>query len=227
MNTFLPDLVVEVTKACNKACNGCYAPNLVVSNKLDSKAIYESYPGVFLGLAELNNALIQLAQFPGVTSVRGGEPSLHPSLSTILTMLAQNSEVVYLETHGRWLLANENERHEDLIQSIARNKTIIKISFDSMHGMKETELKEVTDYLDSKSIDFRVAITEYTIEALLSIRSKCDWIASDKIMFQFKASSESELVKPSIGTINIDGNLKQTLTNKFSSEYVSLLYLAQ
>jgi MoaA/NifB/PqqE/SkfB family radical SAM enzyme len=37
--SFNPDLIIEVTAACNRACVGCYAPN-VVSNE-SAISLYE------------------------------------------------------------------------------------------------------------------------------------------------------------------------------------------
>ena len=226
MNTFLPDLVVEVTKACNKACNGCYAPNILVPKNIDTEYLNTNYPGTFLSLTNLNDSLVQLDQSSLIIAVRGGEPSLHPKLGGILIMLSRKSRQVYLETHARWLLSKERSRYKELIQTISESKTIVKISFDSMHGMKVSELKEITTFLESVGIRYLVAITEETIEALLAAKASCDWISSDQIVFQFKGKTEQELIKPTVGVINVEGELKKSLTNKFENEIINILDMA-
>jgi hypothetical protein len=46
-----------------------------------------------------------------------------------------------------------------------------------------------------------------------------------KIIYQAKARTASELVKPTIGTINVSGELKTTLTHKFDvTQELSVAY---
>jgi organic radical activating enzyme len=208
VNTFIPDLIIEVTGACNRACVGCYAPN-VVSNK-GAIALFDNNPELFLGVLALNNAMNELQEFPLVTSIRGGEPTLHPKLPILLLIASKKSDKVFLETHGRWLLPKNVDTHIELIQSIKKNNVIVKISFDKMHGMKEAELKEITEFLNLNGIRFRIAITEATLADYLETRSFCSWVSDDKIIFQQKAIREEELVKPWIGTINVRGELYPT-----------------
>ena len=218
MNTFIPGLIIEVTGACNKACVGCYAPN-VVSNE-GATGLYEKRPELFLGVAALNSALNELERPSSVTSIRGGEPSLHPKLVILLMMASRHSDQVMLETHGRWLLPENSASHKELLQAIRDNGIIVKISFDKMHGMKKDELQKITDFLNCHEIDYRIAITENTLADYIATRSICYWVDEDKIIFQQKAKSELELVKPLIGTINVRGELKKTVTHKFIEESV-------
>lgn len=216
MNTFIPDLIIEVTGVCNRACVGCYAPN-VVSNE-EAINLYEKRPELFLHVVELNSALGELERTPFITSIRGGEPSIHPKISTLLLMASRHSRQVMLETHGRWLLPENIARYKELVQSIRDNNVIVKISFDKMHGMKKEELQQITDFLTWNEIDYRIAITESTLADFIVTRSSCSWVNEDKIIFQQKAKTELELVKPLIGTINIQGELKRTVTHKFIQE---------
>ncbi len=216
MNTFNPDLIIEVTGACNRACIGCYAPN-VVSNE-GASTLYEKRPELFLSIVGLNNALNEVETFPTITAIRGGEPSLHPKLPTLLLIASKHSKQVMLETHGRWLLPEIVADHKALIHSIRENKITVKLSFDKMHGMKKEELQQITDFLNWYEIDYRIAITESSLANYISTRSLCSWVGEDKIIFQLKAKSENELVKPLIGSINTRGELKKTLTHKFTDE---------
>lgn len=216
MNTFSPDLIIEVTGACNRACVGCYAPN-VVSNE-GATELYGKRPELFLGVAALNNALNELERLPNVTSIRGGEPSLHPKLTVLLMMASRHSDQVMLETHARWLLPENAASHKVLLEAIRDNGIIVKISFDKMHGMKKDELQKITDFLNLHEIDYRIAITENTLADYIATRSICYWVDEGKIIFQQKAKSELELVKPMIGTINVRGELKKTITHKFIEE---------
>lgn len=216
MNSFNPDLIIEVTGACNKACVGCYAPN-VVSNE-SPESLFEKRPELFLSLAGLNKAMNELEDWPHSTSIRGGEPTLHPKLPILLIIASSKSNQVYLETHGRWLLKQNSQKHQELIKVLKEKKIIVKISFDKMHGMNDGELKEITELLTQYEISYRIAITEANLTDYLVTRSNCKWVSEDKIIFQLKAYSEDELVKPTIGTINVRGETKKTLTHRFDDE---------
>lgn len=216
MNTFSPDLIVEVTGACNRACVGCYAPN-VVSNE-SAITLYEKRPELFLGVVGFNNALNEIEKYPTITAIRGGEPSLHPKLPILLLMASRHSFLVMLETHGRWLLPENIGNHKELLQAIRDNKIIVKLSFDKMHGMKKEELQRITDFLNWYEIGYRIAITENTLADYIETRALCSWIDEEKIIFQQKAISETDLVKPLIGTINVRGELKKSVTHKFVEE---------
>ena len=216
MNTFIPDLIIEVTGACNRACVGCYAPNVVTQD--GATELYEKRPELFIGIVALNNALNGLENLPSITSIRGGEPSLHPKLPIILLMASRHSDQVMIETHGRWLLPKNVSAHKELVQSIKDNKAIVKISFDKMHGMQKDDLQMITEFLNCNEIDYRIAITENTLVEYIATRTICSWIDDDKIIFQQKAKSEFELVRPMIGIINVAGELKKSLTHKFIEE---------
>ena len=215
MNTFNPGLIVEVTGACNRACTGCYAPNVVAK---DASEVFEKRPELFIGLMALNNAWKELGEFPQVTAIRGGEPTLHPNLSTILIMASNKSHEVYLETHGRWLFEADVKNYEELIKVIKERSIVVKISFDKMHRMKQEEIKWITDYCHMNGINFRVAITESTFAEYLESKAQCFWVPSEKFIFQQKATSAEDLVQPTIGIINVRGEIKRTLTHKFNLE---------
>jgi MoaA/NifB/PqqE/SkfB family radical SAM enzyme len=212
MKTFLPDLVIEVTGACNKACKGCYAPNVVSGET--PEALFEKRPELFLGIVELNRSFLAVEEIIGITSIRGGEPTLHPSLPLILTMAKCHARQVILETHGKWLL---EEKRSNLLQSIKDNKVIVKISFDKMHGTKADDLRKMTDILDHEGIQYWIAITEESLTDFLETRNLCYWVESDSIIFQPKASNESELMRPTLGTVNVRGEFSSTLTHKFEA----------
>lgn len=215
MNTFQPDLIVEVTGACNRACVGCYAPNVVAK---DAGEIYVKRPELFISIASLNNAWNELESWSQITAIRGGEPTLHPRLPVLLIMAANKSGRVFLETHGRWLLPENAANYQELIKTIREKKIIVKLSFDKMHGMKKEELQKITDFLNWNEIDYRIAITEAGLADYIESRSLCYFVSEDKIIFQQKATSADELVKPTIGTINVRGEIKETLNYKFKEE---------
>lgn len=215
MNTFQPDLIIEVTGACNRACIGCYAPNVVAK---DAASIYETRPELFLKTPSLKNALSEITSLVSIASVRGGEPTLHPEIGILLKTAATHADQVFLETHGRWLLEEDFIPYMDLLEAITKNGIIVKISFDKMHGMKSDELQRITHFLRWHDVEYRIAITEPNLTEYMATRSLCHFIEDDKIIFQPKAATESELVKPLIGTINIRGEIKRTLTHKFGME---------
>lgn len=214
MKTFSPDLVVEVTSACNRACNGCYAPN-VVSNKSAEELIVKD-PSLFINLNKLRDLINGWTTFqPEVLSIRGGEPSLHPLLPNIIFELTKFNSEIYLETHGRWLLEKDKTSYSALINALVMSQATVKISFDSMHRLNPTDLKVMTDYLSVVGIKFAIAITEKTDAELLASRNQCSWVSDDKIYFQHKAEISEELIKPSIGVVNVRAELVENLNYKF------------
>jgi molybdenum cofactor biosynthesis enzyme MoaA len=212
MNTFTPDLIVEVTGACNRACAGCYAPNVVAK---DASEFFEKRPELFLKTEALNNALSEIACVE-IASVRGGEPTLHPELPSILNMIATRAKQVFLETHARWVIADDFIPYMNLLKVIIDNGIFVKISFDKMHGLKSDELHRIVTFLNWHEVDYRIAITEVTLADYLESRSLCQFVSEDKIIFQQKAISTDELVRPTVGTINVRGELKDTLNHKFN-----------
>lgn len=212
MNTFQPDLIVEVTGACNRACIGCYAPNVVAKDATD---VFAKRPELFLKTEALNCALSEMASVE-IASIRGGEPTLHPELPFILEMVANRAKAVFLETHARWLMEDNFIPYLGLLNSILDNEIIVKISFDKMHGLKAEELQRITHFLNWHDVDFRIAITELTLADYIETRSLCSFIKDEEIIYQPKAISADELVKPTIGTINVSGELVATLNHKFN-----------
>lgn len=214
MKSFRPDLVVEVTSACNRACNGCYAPN-VVSNK-SAEELMKRNSSLFMNVPKLRNLLQSWTTFhPEVVSIRGGEPSLHPQLPNIIFELSKFNSEIFLETHGRWLLEKDKTPYLGLINSLVMSNSIVKISFDTMHRLNPADLKKMTDYLSAVNIKYVIAITEKTDSELVASRNLCSWVSDEKIYFQHKADKAEELLKPGIGVINVDGNLVETLNYNF------------
>lgn len=214
MKTFTTDLIVEVTSACNRACNGCYAPN-VVSNKSAEELIVKD-PGLFINVSKLRELINAWPTFqPEVISIRGGEPSLHPLLPNIIFELTKFNSEIFLETHGRWLLEKDKTPYQALINALAMSRSTVKISFDSMHRLNPSDLKRMTDYLRASGIKFAVAITEKTDSELLASRNLCSWVPDDRIYLQYKAEKGEDLIKPSIGVINVKAELVENLNYKF------------
>ncbi len=212
VNTFQPDLIVEVTGACNRACSGCYAPNVVAK---DSTEVFAKRPELFLKTEALNDVLSEMVPVE-IASIRGGEPTLHPELPSIINMVAIRAKEVFLETHARWLMEENFIPYLGLLKAIKDNGTIVKISFDKMHGLKAEELQRITHFLNWHDVDFRIAITEPTLADYMETRSLCGFIKDEKIIYQSMAISADELVKPTVGTINVRGELKATLNHKFN-----------
>ena len=216
MNTFQPDLIVEVTGACNRACAGCYAPNVVAK---DAASVFEKRPELFLKSEALRCALSEIHHRIETASVRGGEPTLHPEIATLLGMIAPRANQVFLETHARWLMSEDFIPYMGLLEAIKKNGIIVKISFDKMHGLKEQELQGIIKFLNWHDVDYRIAITESSLVDYATTRSQCSFVKDEKIIFQMKALSADKLVKPTIGTINVRGELKATITHKFENAH--------
>ncbi|HXH76162.1 MAG TPA: hypothetical protein VNJ08_14425 [Bacteriovoracaceae bacterium] len=214
MRLFQPDLIIEVTSACNRACTGCYAPNVVTN--VPSNDFYKENPELFIGISALNRAFNHLDTIPYLTTVRGGEPSLHPKLAILLLMIQRHSSQIMLETHGRWLLPEKVSDYQELIEAIRSLSIIVKVSFDKMHKLSTESLNTITDFLEASGIDYRIAITEDSIGEFIVTKTLCSWIDDSKIIFQQKASSVMGLVQPTLGVINTKGEFQASVTSHFS-----------
>jgi organic radical activating enzyme len=211
---FHPELIVEATSVCDRACVGCYAPNIVA--KKDSVEIYYERPDLFLSPIKAESCLSDFAvKSLGLLSIRGGEPSAHPELASILLSCAKRASQVMVETHGRWLETPDNYR--DLISVIAATGAAIKLSFDQMHGLSPAELKSISRLLSEHSIPLYVAITEVSEAEFLKTRSLCSWLADESIIYQPKVFAANQLIQPSRGVLGVDGQIRNQLQNRFST----------
>lgn len=209
---FMPDLVIEATSVCDRACVGCYAPNVV--SKKSSWDLLSSNPNLFLLPENLNRAVSELSLSGKLVSIRGGEPTRNPLLPELLAILAKSSPQIYLETHGKWL--SSLQEREILLEAIKATKSTVKISFDSMHGTSAEELAEMIATLRDSGIEISVAITESSQELFLKSVAGIEFLKIEEIFFQNKATTQESLVKPPIGVVGVDGRLRTTLSSKLS-----------
>lgn len=207
---FRPDLIVEVTSVCDRACPGCYAPNLISKRK--GEDLLRLNPKLFLSAPALSLALSQMSRLDMMT-FRGGEPSKHPALDELLRIARQYCSSIFLETHGRWIL---NEDGADLLSVCRDLGIILKVSFDKMHGLSREDLRAISTKLSKLGIRHCVAITESTFEEFLKMRGECQWLEDHEVIYQKKASQLKELVRPKIGVLKVDGTLMGNLTAKAS-----------
>jgi organic radical activating enzyme len=199
---FQPDLIIEATNACNRACQGCYAANILVNKNQVSPS------AKFLRLDDLDSAFGNIGH-TSLTSIRGGEPSIHPDIDKILGIAAKNSKIVVLETHGRWI------KPDATLLAVCKELGIhIKVSFDSMHGLSADQLYDLHTTLAARSIKYLVAITESSYATFIASRILCPWISNNQIIFQKKVKTLDELFKPTIGVVKTDGSISRTLSVK-------------
>lgn len=214
---FSPDLIIEATSVCDRSCPGCYAPN-VVSKGSAEKFLLEK-PELFIDpkmLLELfSNLIVDGKQKLGLVSIRGGEPTRHPHLASIVEMASKFSKSVFIETHGRWILKPE-AFNQSLLEVCKATGATIKLSFDKMHGADNMPLQKITDYLEKNNINFIIAITEYTESDFLMSRALCGWIPDKNIIFQKKSRSANDLIKPTIGVVKVNGTFSQILNSRVS-----------
>lgn len=222
---FNPEIIIEATGVCDRACAGCYAPNLVSTQT--PQQLYQAYPELFLKPELLKRTLERIGGSGfSLISIRGGEPTRHPDLEELLLIAAQFANSVVLETHGRWLLLDQIARSEPLLDVIRRSRAHVKLSFDRMHGLGIEDLHFITDVLSWHGINYRVAITEKNEEEFLKIRRLCSWLRDEDIIYQKKAVALSELPTPSVGVVGLDGTLRRTLAVRDSFNSVPLRSLA-
>jgi organic radical activating enzyme len=211
--TFKPDLVIEATSVCDRACAGCYAPNVV--SKESSINLLNTKPSLFLFPEYLALAISELDLEKKIVSIRGGEPTRNPLLSEILLTLEKSGARLYLETHGKWLIDEKDQ--EPLLRALTLTDANVKISFDSMHGTSAEELAAMVSILRKHTIRFSIAITEASPESFLKSLALLNSFAFNEIYFQVKATTNEALVRPSIGIVGVEGNLKTNLSSKLGS----------
>ena len=215
--SFAPDLIVEATSLCDRQCAGCYAPNLV--SKESPTNLFLTAPELFLNPDRLRSSLSFLCARIGneipLLSIRGGEPSLHPELVTILETCSLFAEQVVLETHARWVLEN-SEASSALLLGCLETSTSIKISFDKMHALSAENLWRVVTRLAEVGVRYRIAITEPTEEDFATVRGKCPEISDEKFIFQKKVKTAAELMRPALGVIHTNGSHSSQLQTKES-----------
>ena len=225
MSTFSPDLIIEVTSACNRACVGCYAPNVV--SQQSGAELYAKRPELFLSIESLKKGMESISGLIDLTAIRGGEPSLHPELASFLTIASEYSSVIMLETHARWLLPTNVNAHKNLVKVIRQLGVVIKISFDRMHGLSNEDLQKITQFLSWNEIDYRIAITESSALELTKTRNLCTWITDDQIIYQVKATNNSELISPNLGVINVAGRFLESVSSKLPPQAIEALEVIQ
>lgn len=213
---FKPDLIIEATSVCDRACIGCYAPNVV--SKESSTKLLKSNPSLFLQPERLALTIGHLSLAEKIVSIRGGEPTRHPLLSELLKILAKTGAQLYLETHGKWLVDEENS--QSLLRVLAATETNVKISFDSMHGTSPKELSEMIAILRANKVGYSLAITEASSKLFLKSLALIEPQTTNEIYLQTKAITAEALIRPSLGVICVDGFIKKSLNSKLeSSDY--------
>src|SRR5258708_13173502 len=94
---FSSDLIVEATLVCDQSCIGCYAPNWV-SKEIPADS-FKSKPHLFLSPDALTSALRSIRPHGGkpfAVSIRGGEPSPHPPLGSLIHILHPHARTNFL-----------------------------------------------------------------------------------------------------------------------------------
>ena len=186
-------------------------------------------PGLFLNRESLQIALNTLTAGYKVDTIgiRGGEPSLHPELPTLIKMASNFAKKVFIETHGRWLnLVKPGSLSEHILTECRESGAVLKISFDSMHGISGDRLKHLLDTAEEYRVEWVIAITEETKAEALNISETAPWLSRENVIFQHKAKTSSGLVRPRLGTVTTEGKIQRQLTSKFENPKIPTEVLA-
>ena len=210
--SFTPDLIVEATSVCDRACSGCYAPNVVSTQSMH--ILYTERPDLFLSPHMTAIVLSKFESSLQLISIRGGEPTRHPELAKLISLCGQIAATVVVETHGRWLLPENVASNSELLKAVKTAGATIKLSFDRMHGLRSQQLKIITDFLNENRIRYLVAITELDETQFMNSRRECSWIPNDQIIFQQKTNSNESLSNPPCGVLNVRGQTVKNLNVK-------------
>ncbi len=206
---FSSDLIVEATLVCDQSCIGCYAPNWV-SKEIPADS-FKSKPHLFLSPDALTSALRSIRPHGGkpfAVSIRGGEPSRHPALSSLIEILHPYASTIFLETHGRWI-----GRNLIMLNACRMFKIIVAIAFDAMHELPAGAVRDFCRYLDRESVAWRVVITEESQKAFAATRALCDWCSDEQVVYQQKVARSIQLVRPKLGVVRVDGTIANTLSS--------------
>lgn len=214
---FRPELIVEVTVVCDRACLGCYAPNVIVKN--DHDLTFKERPGFYLHqetlLTKLNKITSTINRPLSSLAFRGGEPTCHPQLPDLIKIGLQYTDQLFVESHGRWVLSTSPDTGIDIQQvltALNQPNVVLKVSFDSMHKISNIELEEALDVFDRNGVKWLVAITESGEQQLAEQRARCSWVPDSRIVFQKKALSAFELYSPPFGVIRSGGEHANALS---------------
>lgn len=216
---FEPELIVEVTMVCDRACLGCYAPNII--SRSDHVDTLRRRPELFIHPEALRERLAEVTSSikRPLTSLsfRGGEPTCHPSLPALIDLSMEFTCQLFVESHARWVLPSGERTGLDvkgIINALARPNVALKVSFDSMHRLSAAELERVLLALDSQGVNWLVAITAHDRAQFDTQRAQCGWIPDAKIVFQPQAVRAPDLYTPAFGVIHPDGERARALSMK-------------
>jgi uncharacterized Fe-S cluster-containing radical SAM superfamily protein len=216
---FNAELIVEVTIVCDRACLGCYAPNVILRN--DHESSLRQRPELFLHPDVLRDRIVEITSSIGrpleSLSFRGGEPTCHPRLPKLVELSMEHTKQLFVETHGRWALPETQGTGLDVgavIDALRRPNVCVKVSFDSMHKISPEELERLLEVFDHNRVNWLVAITEADHKQFLEQRNRCTWIPDSKIIFQPKAVNAFQLYAPPLGVVRTGGEHSRVLTAK-------------
>ncbi len=211
LSLFTPDLVVEVTSVCDLNCPGCYSPTLRTTE--DPEKTYREHPEMFLSADQLREAVLGMPIQPESMSLRGGEPSRHPELASVIEVAAETTSKVWVETHARWL-ADDSPRRRRWVEVLRATNTIVKVSFDKMHHLRTDVLQRITDTLEAENLRWMIAITEPDLPSFERTRQRCHWVGDERIHFQQWVTDHRLLVHPPLGTLTVVGQVQAHPTAK-------------
>ncbi|MBM3292543.1 radical SAM protein, partial [Candidatus Bathyarchaeota archaeon] len=176
-NTTCPNVMIEITDACNLNCRVCY------KKKGDS---FKSLSSIKLDI----EAAIKLRKLHTVT-ISGGEPTLHPELYQIVKMIKSYGFHVFLLTNGVLIdevcIKNLKEAGLDSILfhvDIGQNRSDLPNGPD-FNDIK-LRLKKLTQLASSYQLDVSISLTLYDNNKDLLEYSKF-FFDSEEITFFFIA----------------------------------------
>lgn len=215
IENFQPDLVIETTNACDKQCLGCYAPNVLVNDKITDR--FDIVKNLEPNQLRSIWSQLELPLKIEVISVRGGEPTLNPHIVDILEFLRDKADNLILETNGDWILKSSK-----LINELDHKSVNIKLSADRMHGSILNRVESQLQILQKHQFITLLAVTAESFTEFEKFYRKLN--SSNFIpVFQKKAFSLTELIQPKIGVISASGKFKKTLTTTNSFRGITIL----
>lgn len=206
-NTFIPQLIVETTNACNMRCKGCYAENILI-NKGNKNKIKNLSPKKLAN--NLNEIFEKNSSNNPIITFRGGEPSLAPNIDEMINIASEYSNKVYLESNGLWLL-EKSSKYEKLIETLKKTESVLKLSFDNLHNSKKVLTKKIIQAAKAHNLTLSFGITASSKNEYINIIEKLALPNDSIFYYQPLVKTTKELRPPELGVIKQNGEIYDRL----------------
>jgi len=149
----VPHATLEVNRTCNIRCRSCYTLTRTHVKSLDT-------------IEEEIDLLLEKRNLSAIT-ILGGEPTLHPDLAAIISIVKSRKLVCQLLTNG---VAFLEDRSDELLDGLIRagvDRFIVHIDSGQahVHGDIDKARGALFSKLERKKVNFALSVTVYNEDA--------------------------------------------------------------